>query len=154
MGWSVKAAGPTTSSRYSKEAAVLVARGLVNLIVGKGTMSGEVLAALKGRGVFLKAVGGCAVSYKRLITEADVEWLDLGSPEAVWILRVEKFGPLVVGIDSRGNSLSDDVIHTVHENALRIYEEEGLDPKKGYIQNPQTFAGLSLEEVIEKQRKE
>ena len=38
----------------------------------------------------------------------------------------------------------------VYENARDIYRNEGLDPCKRYIQYPQTFAGLSLEEVIEK----
>ncbi|MCK4239656.1 MAG: fumarate hydratase C-terminal domain-containing protein, partial [Candidatus Lokiarchaeota archaeon] len=34
-----------------------------------------------------------------------VEWLDLGSSEAVWFLRVEQFGPLIVAQDISGNSL-------------------------------------------------
>ena len=58
----------------------------------------------------------------------------------------------MVGIDSQGNALVDNVMQTVHENARRIYREEGLDPHKRYIQYPQTFAGLSLEEVIAKQQ--
>ena len=33
-----------------------------------------------------------------------VHWPDLGMPEAVWILRVEKFGPLIVGIDAKGKT--------------------------------------------------
>jgi hypothetical protein len=38
----------------------------------------------------------------------------------------------------------------LYGNARHIYLEEHLDPAKRYIQYPQTFAGLSLEEVIEK----
>ena len=60
------------------------------------------------------------------------------------------FGPLMVGIDSQGNSLVEGVMEEVYENARDIYRNEGLDPYKRYIQYPQTFAGLSLEEVIEK----
>jgi len=74
----------------------------------------------------------------------------LGYPEAVWIFDVSNLGPLVVGIDSTGNSLMEEVMEAVYENARRIYREEGLDPHKRYVQYPQTFAGLSLEEVIEK----
>jgi fumarate hydratase subunit beta len=151
-GWCVTAAGPTTSSRYTEEAAVLIEKGIMNLVIGKGSMGRKAVDGLKGRGVFLKAVGGCAVTYKRCITATGVEWLDLGFPEALWILKVSDFGPLVVGIDMRGNALSENIMEGVHENARKIYREEGLDPHKGYIQNPHTFAGLPLEEVIAKQK--
>ena len=65
-------------------------------------------------------------------------------------MTVKNFGPLVVGIDARGNSLAENVMETVYENARRIYREEGLDPNKRYVQYPQTVAGLSLEELIQK----
>jgi len=88
-----------------------------------------------------------------MINKNDVKWLDLGYPEAVWIFDVSNFGPLKVGIDSTGNSLEEKLMENVCENAMRIYREEGLDPHKRYIQYPQTFAGLSLEEVIDKVEK-
>ena len=113
-------------------------------------MGSKTVDALKGRGAYLKAVGGCAVTYKRSIIENKVEWLDLGFPEAVWIMTVKDFGPLVVGIDADGHSLAENVMETVYENARRIYREEGLDPQKRYVQYPQTVAGLSLEELIQK----
>jgi fumarate hydratase class I len=149
-GWSINAAGPTTSSRFTDDAAVLIENGIINFIVGKGTMGPKTIDALKGKGVYLKAVGGCAVTYKRSILQNRVEWLDLGFPEAVWIMTVKDFGPLVVGIDAAGNSLAENVMETVYENARQIYREEGLDPKKRYVQYPQTVAGLSLEELIQK----
>jgi len=149
-GWCINAAGPTTSSRFTDDAAVLVENGIINFIVGKGTMGPKTVDALKGKGVYLKAVGGCAVTYKRSILENKVEWLDLGFPEAIWIMTVKDFGPLVVGIDARGNSLAENVMETVYENARQIYREEGMDPQKRYVQYPQTFAGLSLEELIQK----
>jgi fumarate hydratase class I len=150
--WCVHAAGPTTSSRFTKDGAFLVRQGIIRTAIGKGTMGGEMVNALKGKAVYLKAVGGCAVNYQKMITKADVQWLDLGYPEAVWILHVKQFGPLVVGIDAKGNSLTEDVMERVYGNARTIYEKEGLDVHERYIQYPQTFAGLSLEEVIEKSR--
>ena len=151
-GWKITAAGPTTSSRYTDEAALLIERGLVNLVVGKGVLGKPAVEALKGRGAFLHAVGGCAVTYRRAILGNRVEWLDLGFPEAVWVMEVEEFGPLVVAIDSRGKSLPAGIMEDVHHNALDIYREEGLDPEKRYVRNPQTFAGLSLAEVMERMR--
>ena len=50
----------------------------------------------------------------------------------------------------RGDSASRNVMDRVYENARMICHEEGMDPNKRYIQYPQSFAGLSLEEVIEK----
>ena len=88
--------------------------------------------------------------YQKMIKKTKVHWLDLGYPEAVWVFDVSHFGPLLVGIDSHGNSLVEGVMDNVYKNARDIYREEGLDPDKRYIQYPQTFAGLSLEEVIEK----
>ncbi|MFH1351867.1 MAG: hypothetical protein ABII26_13190, partial [Pseudomonadota bacterium] len=70
-----------------------------------------------------------------------------------WIFDVHRFGPLVVGIDSKGHSLTYNAMERVYENARNIYLEEGLDPHERYVQYPQTFAGLSLEEVIEKAKK-
>ena len=40
-------------------------------------------------------------------------------PEAVWILRVEKFGPLIVGIDAKGK----DIFSEVREKAEKALEE-------------------------------
>lgn len=147
--WCIKAAGPTSSSRFTNDSASLVQQGLIKVAIGKGSMGVNMVNALKGKGVYLKAVGGCAVIYQKMITQTDVKWLDLGYPEAIWILHVNRFGPLIVGIDSKGNSLTENVMEQVYENALKIYCEEGLDPHERYIQYPQTFAGLSLSEVIE-----
>jgi fumarate hydratase subunit beta len=47
-----------------------------------------------------------------------VHWLDLGMPEAVWVLRVEEFGPLIVGIDSKG----EDIFAEVRERAEKVLE--------------------------------
>jgi len=149
-GWSIVSAGPTTSSRFTDDAAFLMEQGIIRVAIGKGTMGAPVVNALTGKGVFLTAVGGCAVMYRKMIQSADVKWLDLGYPEAVWIFRVKRFGPLVVSIDAAGQSVSPNVMQTVYENAYKIYAEEGLDPKKRYIQYPQTFAGLSLEEITRK----
>jgi fumarate hydratase class I len=151
--WVVNSAGPTTSSRFTDDGAYLVQEGMVNLIIGKGTMGLKIAEAMKGKAVYLKATGGCAVCYGNAIRKVDVKWLELGYPEAVWIFEVEKFGPLIVGIDSHGNSMTPNVLEEVYKNVYQIYEEEGLDPKTRYVSNPLTLAGLSLEEVIQICRK-
>ena len=35
----------------------------------------------------------------------DVNWFEMGMPEAVWHLEAKEFGPLVVGMDTKGRSI-------------------------------------------------
>lgn len=62
----------------------------------------------------------CAALAAELIKEVKtVHWLDLGMPEAVWVLRVKEFGPLIVGIDSKGK----DIFTEVREKAEKVLEK-------------------------------
>jgi len=105
--WEVVSAGPTTSSRMNKVTPLLLKHYPVRMIVGKGGMSREVAEALKERGaVYCHYTGGAAVLAAKCVKRVvKVEWLDLGVPEALWVLEVEDFGPLLVTMDSQGNSL-------------------------------------------------
>jgi fumarate hydratase subunit beta len=109
--WKLVAVGPTTSSRMDSLTPAFIERFGVRAIVGKGGMSKSVAAALKkNKVVYLSMTGGCAASAAEKVNEvAGVYWLDLGIPEAVWVLRVEKLGPLIVSMDSHGKSLYEDV---------------------------------------------
>ncbi|MDR7667027.1 FumA C-terminus/TtdB family hydratase beta subunit [Methanosarcina sp. Z-7115] len=120
-GWKVISAGPTTSGRMSKMTPSLLKAHEVRAIIGKGGMKG-VVDALKNRCVYLAYTGGCAALAAELITEVKaVHWLDLGMPEAVWVLRVEEFGPLIVGIDAKGK----DIFAEVREKAEKVLEKQG-----------------------------
>ncbi|WP_409200766.1 FumA C-terminus/TtdB family hydratase beta subunit [Methanobrevibacter sp. DSM 116169] len=100
------AIGPTTSMRMNPYQADVIDKG-VKLVIGKGGMNESVQEALKRNGAaYLVATGGCAALYVNGIEEIeDVEWLDLGMPEAIWNLKVKCFGPLIVAMDSHGNTL-------------------------------------------------
>ena len=70
--------------------------------------------------------GGAAVVAADEVEEiTDVEWLDLGMPEAFWVLKVKEFGPLIVSIDTEGNNLFENNKKTFNDkkeqalNALR-----------------------------------
>ncbi len=117
-GWKVISAGPTTSCRMSKMTHSLLKAHEVRVIIGKGGM--ECIASeMKNRCVYLAYTGGCAALASKLIQEVKtVHWFDLGMPEAVWVLRVEDFGPLIVGIDSNGN----DIFGEVRERAGKVLE--------------------------------
>ena len=107
--WQVVAAGPTTSARMDSHTDELLKRFDVRAIIGKGGMSMSVADVMLNRCVYLAAVGGCAVVAADRIAVRDVHWLDLGMAEAVWVLDVHDFGPLIVGIDAHGRNLFDEV---------------------------------------------
>ena len=114
--------GPTTSRRMEPLEADFIEKTGVRLIIGKGGMMSDTAAACKEHGAIHCAFpGGCAVVAAQEVEEVtDVEWLDFGMPEALWIMNVKEFGPLVVSIDTKGNNL--------FENNRKTYLErmEGL----------------------------
>lgn len=109
--WMVTAAGPTTSSREEPYQAGIIERFGVRAVIGKGGMGEKTGEACRKFGcVYLHAVGGAAQVLAEAVKEVkDVHMLkEFGSPEAIWVLDVEKF-PAVVTIDAHGNSLHRDI---------------------------------------------
>lgn len=102
------AVGPTTSMRMNPYESEVLDMG-AKIIIGKGGMDDNVRKALKrNNAVYVVATGGCAALYVDRVKEIKgVDWLDLGIPEAIWDLDVDSFGPLIVAMDSEGNSLYD-----------------------------------------------
>ena len=107
-GKAIGACGPTTSSRMDGFVEPLLNKGLIAMI-GKGGRSRQVRQAItKHRAVYLLAPSGCgALLARKVISRRLVCFKDLG-PEAVLELKVKDF-PLIVGIDSRGRSIYQDV---------------------------------------------
>lgn len=105
-GWRVTAAGPTTSIREEPYEADVIARNGLRAVMGKGGMGPKTLVALKRHGaVYLNAIGGAAQYYARCIEGVEgVDLLELGTPEAMWHLRVKEF-PAIITMDASGNSL-------------------------------------------------
>ncbi len=101
VGYEIVSAGPTTSSRmnrYLKEILALSIRG----IIGKGGMNPRLFRA---RAVYFAFTGGAgSLAAKSIKRVKAVHWLDLGIPEALWVLEVRNF-PLIVAIDAHGGSL-------------------------------------------------
>jgi fumarate hydratase, class I len=109
-GWTVLAAGPTTSIREEPYQAEILKRYGVRAVIGKGGMGPKTLAGLQESGaVYLNAIGGAAQFYARCIERVDgVSLLEFGTPEAMWHLHVKDF-PAIVTMDAQGNSLHKDV---------------------------------------------
>lgn len=100
------AVGPTTSMRMNPYQADVLDLG-AKIVIGKGGMDDNVREALvRNNAIYVVATGGCAALYVDAVDEIEsVDWLDLGMPEAIWNLKVKDFGPLIVAMDSKGNSL-------------------------------------------------
>jgi fumarate hydratase subunit beta len=96
--WNLVAAGPTTSSRMNSLEPDFIKNFNVRGIIGKGGMSNV----------------------------DTVFWFDLGMPEALWVLNGNRFGPLIVAMDSHGKSLYDDVNKKTQENLPSVREKLGL----------------------------
>jgi len=128
--WIAVAAGPTTSTRMDIFEDEFIKNFKVRVVIGKGGMGKKTTDAMAKYGAVYGAfTGGAAILAAKAIKNVkSVEWLDLGTPEAMWIFEVEAFGPLAVAIDSHGNNLFMDVAKNVEENKKKIYQKLGLSP--------------------------
>jgi fumarate hydratase subunit beta len=106
-GFDVISAGPTTSARLNDYTRTMAEKFGTRLFVGKGGMSAKSSKVFEEFGcAYLAFTGGAGALAARGIKEVKtVCWDDLGMAEALWHMRVEDFGPLVVAMDSRGGSL-------------------------------------------------
>ncbi len=127
-GWELVAAGPTTSTRMEMFEDKFIELLKVRVVIGKGGMGSKTTAAMKKFGAIYGAfTGGAAVLAAKAVRRIiDVEWLDLGMPEALWIMEVERFGPLIVSIDATGENLFEQVRTKVEQNRTKIYKKLGV----------------------------
>ncbi|MBN1280875.1 MAG: fumarate hydratase C-terminal domain-containing protein [Candidatus Thermoplasmatota archaeon] len=112
-GWQVVSAGPTTSNRMEEVMGRLIRKYNIPFIIGKGGMGRRTREALRNHvGVYAAYPGGVgALAADAVQTVRDVFWLrELGVLEAVWVLTVKEFGPLIIVFDAHGRSL-------LHNNA-------------------------------------
>lgn len=116
--YKIIAIGPTTSRRMESVEEEFIKKTGVKLIIGKGGMLEKTANACKKYGAIHCAFpGGCGVvAAKEVERVENVEWLDLGMPEALWILKVKEFGPLIVSVDTKGDNL--------FENNKKIFKQK------------------------------
>jgi len=106
VGYAPLCIGTTTSLRVERFTRALMEREGVRLIVGKGGMGPQTLAAFRDLGgAYLAVVGGAAALETTWIEAIEDVDLDDLHPESLWRFRIKGFGPLLVAMDSHGGSL-------------------------------------------------
>ena len=121
--WVVVSAGPTTSIRMEDFENDFLSSFKVRMIIGKGGMGEKTLKALKKtNAVYTHFTGGAgALGAKAIKKVKNVFFLkELGIPEAAWILEVDNFGPLIVTMDAKGNSLYSDLEKNIKLNLKKL----------------------------------
>lgn len=124
--YKVGAVTATASFRFAKWLPQWFERTGCRVIIGKGGMSPAYYKDIfvPAGAVYLTTVGyGTGALLGRGIVNVEaVHWLDtLGIAQAMWVLRVRDFGPLLVESDMRGNSLFETNNKAVNKNIDRLY---------------------------------
>lgn len=123
--WRLVSIGPTTSMRMESYEAEFIERTGVKVIIGKGFMGEKTARACREyKCIVALFPGGCgALGAKTVRKVIDVYWLDLGIPEAMWVLEVENLGPMIVTIDSKGRNLYSELRQVIEVRKRRVLEE-------------------------------
>ena len=109
-GYAPVCVGTTTSARMERFTRPLMSQYGVRMIIGKGGMLADSLAAFAELGgAYLAIVGGAAALETTWIEQIEDVDLDDLNPESLWRFRVKGFGPLLVAMDSHGASLYTDL---------------------------------------------
>jgi L(+)-tartrate dehydratase beta subunit len=105
-GYAPVCVGTTTSDRMERFTRPLMQRYGVRLVIGKGGLRDESLRAFgELGGAYLAIIGGTAALETTWIEAIEDVDLDDLNPESLWKFRVRGFGPLLVAMDSHGESL-------------------------------------------------
>src|SRR5438270_3919571 len=105
-GYAPVCVGTTTSARMERFTRPVMRRCGVRIIVGKGGLGADSLAAFgELGGVYLAIIGGTAALETTWIDAIEDVDLDDLNPESLWRFRIHDFGPLLVAMDSVGGSL-------------------------------------------------
>ncbi len=126
-GYAPVCIGTTTSARMERFTRPLMSQYGVRMIVGKGGLLADSLAAFEELGgVYLAIVGGTAALETTWIEAIEDVDLDDLNPESLWKFRIRDFGPLLVAMDSRGGSLYETVRQDARARRAAVLAELGV----------------------------
>ena len=115
-GYAPVCIGTTTSDRMERFSRPLMQQNGVRIIIGKGGLREGSLAAFgELGGAYLAIIGGTAALETTWIEAIEDVDLDDLNPESLWKFRIKGFGPLLVAMDSHGESLYTRIRRTSQE---------------------------------------
>jgi L(+)-tartrate dehydratase beta subunit len=125
-GYAPLCIGTTTSMRMERFSRPLMEREGVRLIIGKGGLGAGTLGAFRDLGgAYLAVIGGAAALETTWIEAIEDVDLDDLNPESLWRFRIHGFGPLLVGMDAKGNSLYERVGNAVSDRRHAVLASIG-----------------------------
>ncbi len=126
-GYAPLCIGTTTSARMERFTRPLMQRYGVRIIIGKGGLMEQSLAAFgELGGVYLAITGGTAALETTWVEAIEDVDLDDLNPESLWKFRVKRFGPLLVAMDSHGASIYRDVRQDAQRRRATALAELGI----------------------------
>jgi fumarate hydratase subunit beta len=118
--WEIVNCGPTSSARMNPYSPAVIKAG-VRALIGKGSMDDATLKSMKTYGaVFLTAYSLANIQAQHFEQVLGVHWLDLSTTEAIWVVRVKNWGPLIVAMDSHGNNLYSKITQRARERLTEL----------------------------------
>jgi L(+)-tartrate dehydratase beta subunit len=119
--------GTTTSDRMERFTRPLMAEYGVRLIIGKGGLrEGSSQAFRELGGAYLAIIGGTAALETTWVEAIEDVDLDDLHPESLWKFRVNGFGPLLVAMDSHGESLYSRVNAEARTRRAEVLKRLGV----------------------------
>ena len=126
-GYAPMCIGTTTSDRMERFTRPLMREHGVRLIIGKGGLRDESKAAFEELGgAYLAIIGGTAALETTWVEAIEDVDLDDLNPESLWKFRVNRFGPLLVAMDSHGESLYSRVKTAAQQKRAEALKRLGV----------------------------
>jgi L(+)-tartrate dehydratase beta subunit len=119
--------GTTTSDRMERFTAPLMREYGVRLVIGKGGLREASLKSFQDLGgAYLAIIGGTAALETTWVEAIEDVDLDDLNPESLWKFRVNGFGPLLVAMDSHGESLYTRVKTAAQQKRAQALKRLGV----------------------------
>jgi len=119
--------GTTTSDRMERFTRPLMREYGVRLVIGKGGLREQSLKSfVELGGAYLAIIGGTAALETTWVEAIEDVDLDDLHPESLWKFRVNGFGPLLVAMDSRGESLYSRVRTAAQQRRAEALKRLGV----------------------------
>lgn len=126
--YDLRALGTTTSSKFNAYTPCFIRSTGIRAVLGKGGMDKDTLEAMKECGcVYLALAGGCSAVYTPAIEMVSDYWPELTPVDNQRLgFRLNGFGPLLVAMDTHGNSIFEQCTKFVEKNRQAIYSCLGI----------------------------